>query len=136
MHFKLLSQIISLVLVTGSFSAGEPFAHPGVLNTFKRLRFMKRKVKAGQIPWSAAWDSLRTWQSSYYEFTPESITHVVRGPYSKPSVGDRQLSAAARAAHSHAFQWVITDNRARATNTIGISSRWFSLLWTFQDNDT
>lgn len=132
MRYKLLFVIVAM---TNTIAAAEPFIHPGMLHTREQLARMKQRVQTGQTPWKAAWETLRTRRGSSLEFTPEPIAHVVRGPYGEPSIGDRQLSGAARAAYSHALQWVITDDRAHADKAIEILNAWSQVLWTFQDND-
>lgn len=116
-------------------SAAQPFVHPGMLHTQDQLDTIKKRVQSGEQPWAAAWDSLRSGRGSALDFTPEPFAHVVRGPYGKPSIGDRQLSRSARAAYSHALQWAITGDRAHADKAIEILNAWSDLLWTFQDND-
>ena len=106
-----------------------------MLNTREQLDAIKQRVGSGQEPWAAAWDSLRSGREASLDFTPEPFAHVVRGPYGKPSIGDRQLSSSSRAAYSQALQWAITGDQAHADKAIEILNAWSSVLWTFQDND-
>ena len=135
MHYQLTLLIISVSILCSIAPAAEPFVHPGILHTREQLRFMKEKVEAQAYPWAAAWDSLRSGRGSTLDFTPEPFAHVVRGPYGRPSIGDRQLSSSARAAYSHALQWAITHDQTHADKAIEILNAWSNVLWTFQDND-
>ncbi|NKB71054.1 MAG: hypothetical protein GKR89_28625 [Candidatus Latescibacteria bacterium] len=134
MRCVFLLTAFSFTVLTATLAA-QPFTHPGLLHTRAQLAFMKQQVQAGQMPWKSAWNVLGGRRGSTLEFTPEPFAHVVRGPYGEPSIGDRQLSTAARAAYSHALQWVITADRAHADKAIEIVNAWSQALWTFQDND-
>jgi parallel beta-helix repeat protein len=131
-----------LSLVIGVLSADcvqalaeQAFVHPGMLQTRTDLEFMKKKVAAGEEPWRTAWENLRREPYSSLEFQPKPVAHVVRGPYGRPSIGDRELSSSANAGYSHALQWVITGNRVHAQKAIEILNAWSRTLWDFQDND-
>lgn len=111
------------------------FKHPGMLQNHDDLEFIKQKVAFSEQPWKDAWENLLRQSYSSLEFQPESFTHVVRGPYGRPSIGDRELSSSGNAAYSHAIQWVITGEKAHANKAIEILNAWSPVLWDFDDND-
>jgi len=113
----------------------QSFVHPGMLHTSEDLATIRELVEAGEEPWRTAWEQLRDGRPSSLEFQPEPRTHVIRGPYGRPSIGDRELSRSARAAHSHALLWAISGNRAHAEKAIEILNAWSGVLWDFQLND-
>jgi len=114
---------------------GQAFKHPGMLHTQKDLDFIKQKIKSGEEPWKTAWESLRNGRSSSLDFVPEPATHVIRGPYGRPSIGDRELSRSAQAAYGHALLWALTGERVHAEKSIEIINAWSNVLWDFQLND-
>jgi parallel beta-helix repeat protein len=118
-----------------SASAAPAFAHPGMLQSREDLEFMRRKVAAGEEPWKTAWDRLCRERYSSLDFQPQAVAHVVRGPYGRPSIGDRELSSSANSAYSHALQWVVTGDKAHARKAIEILNAWSGTRWDFQDND-
>jgi parallel beta-helix repeat protein len=69
------------------------------------------------------------------DFQPEPSTQVIRGPYGRPSIGDKQLSSSAKAAYRHALLWYITEDQAHADKAIEIINAWSPVLWGFDDND-
>jgi len=135
MQIRITVILLSIIAFSGTATAAESFVHPGLLHTREHLAFTKTKVENGEMPWKAAWDSLRARRTSPLDFEPDPVAHVVRGPYGKPSIGDRELSSSARAAYSNALQWAITGDRAHADKAIEILNAWSGRLWTFQDND-
>ena len=137
-HALLLVTLMSVGTLSASAqetTMKQPFEHPGMLHTRQDLAFMKQKVALGAEPWKAAWDTLRSRRSSTLDFQPEPVTHVVRGPYGRPSIGDRELSRSAGAAYGHALQWAVTGDKAHARKAIQILNAWSGVLWDFQDND-
>ena len=42
-----------------SARAGDPFNHPGILNSKEQLAFVKARVAAGQQPWKDALDKMK-----------------------------------------------------------------------------
>lgn len=87
------------------------FVHPGMLHTQDDLDFIKQKIESGEEPWKTAWEKLKDSDSSSLDFEPEPFTHVIRGPYGKPSIGDRELTNSAQAAHNHALLWALTGEK-------------------------
>lgn len=96
---------------------------------------MKQKVAAGEEPWKTAWDNLCRESYSSVNFQPQPVAHVVRGPYGRPSIGDRELTESANAAYSQALQWVVTGDKIHAQKAIEILNAWSGTLWDFEDND-
>lgn len=112
-----------------------PFVHPGLLQNRADLEFMRQQVLAGKQPWKKAWENLLKEPYSSLDFKPKPVAHVVRGPYGRPSIGDRALMKSANAAYSQALQWVVTGNKVHARKAIEILNAWSDTLWNFEDND-
>ena len=115
--------------------ADRPFVHPGILQTRPDLEFMKAKVAAGEQPWKQAWQNLRDQPYSSLDFQPKAVTHIMRGAFGRVASGDRDLSASALGAYSHALQWYITGDKAHARKAIEILNAWSGVLWDFDGND-
>ena len=130
------SCVLALVLALPALAqTGRPFVHPGILQTRADLEFMKAKVAAGEQPWKQAWDNLRAQSYSSLDFQPKPVTHIARGAFGSNSNGDRELSASANAAYSHALQWYITGKKQHAHKAIEILAAWSNVLWDFEGND-
>jgi hypothetical protein len=115
--------------------APRPFVHPGMLQSRADLDFMKQKVATAEAPWKSAWEFLLRQSESSLEFKPQPFARVIRGPYGNPSVGGNELLMSARAAHSHALQWVVTGKQAHADKVIEILAAWSPVLQSFHEND-
>jgi parallel beta-helix repeat protein len=124
-----------ILLASAGAQTTKPFQHPGMLQTRENLEFMRQKVNAGEEPWKSSYDKLLRQATSSLDFQPKPIAHIVRGPYGRPSIGDRDLTASANAAYSQAIQWVITGDKTHAQKAIEIINVWSGTLWDFEDND-
>jgi parallel beta-helix repeat protein len=130
-----------LLLISFSMTSGvvysqntpQTFIHPGMNQTRSDLEFMKQKIEAGEQPWKDAFKKLE--KSADLDFQPEAFTHVIRGPYGKPSIGGKELSNSADAAYDHALMWYISGNKLHARKAIEIINAWSPVLWDFDDND-
>lgn len=130
--------IILTVLIQIAFNvelSASPFVHPGMLQNRQDLEFMKQKVAAGEEPWKTAWSNLCSESYSSLSFQTKPVAHVVRGPYGRPSIGDRDLIESANAAYGQAIQWVVTGDKIHAQKAIEIINAWSGTLWDFEDND-
>jgi hypothetical protein len=132
---RLFVLILGAVVITSRASCADSFIHPGMLQTQESLEFMKLKVAAGEEPWKTAWSNLCSESYSSLNFEPNPVAHVVRGPYGRPSIGDRELTESANAAYSQAIQWVVTGDKVHAQKAIEILNAWSGTLWDFEDND-
>lgn len=111
------------------------FTHPGILHTVDDITFIKEKVASGEEPWKTAYENLIKSDTASLDFKPEPHTHVIRGAYGKPSIGDKELTNSANAAHHHALLWVINEKQDHADKAIEILNAWSYVLWDFQLND-
>lgn len=127
--------VLFAALATASAAQPARFAHPGILQTRADLDFMKAKVLAGEQPWKRAWDNLLAQPYSSLDFQPKPVTHIARGSFGRASRGDRDLSAGANAAYSHALQWYVTGDAAHARKAIEVIDAWSKTLWDFEGND-
>lgn len=134
-----LPAVIGVLLVVCSCSSAsseeQAFVHPGVMQTGEDLAFMKQKIEAGEEPWKAAWDTLRSQSYSSLDFQPEPQAHIVRGGYGDPNIGATEFAVSGRAAYSHALQWFVTEEQAHADKAIEILDAWSGAVWDFQQND-
>ncbi len=112
-----------------------PLVHPGMLQSRADLDLMRQKVAAAEEPWKSAWEHLLRQSESSLEFKPQPFAKVIRGPYGNPNIGGNELAISARAAHSHALQWVVTGNRAHAGKVMEILAAWSPVLQSFHEND-
>lgn len=125
----------SILFVFVSILSASPFVHPGMLQTRQELEFMKQKVAAGEEPWKTAGDTLCREPYFSVNFQPQPVAHVVREPYGRPSIGDRELTESANVAYSQVLQWVVTSDQLHAQKAIEILNAWSGTLWDFEDND-
>ena len=136
--FRRLSLLLGACLIPWLASGDEeppPFIHPGMLQSRADLDFMKQKVAAAEEPWKSAWEFLLRQSESSLEFKPQPFARVIRGPYGNPNIGGNELAISARAAHSHALQWVVTGNKRHADKVIEILAAWSPVLASFHEND-
>ncbi len=127
--------LLLFALLLPAAAQQKPFVHPGILQTRQDLEFMKSKVAAGEQPWKQAWENLLAQPDSSLDFQPKPAAHILRGAFGRVASGDRDLSASANAAYSHALQWVVTGDKAHATKAIEILNAWSAVLWDFDGND-
>lgn len=96
---------------------------------------MKAQVVAGRDPWKAAWDRMLSLPTSSLDFTPQPVTHIVRGSYGAGQKGDREINASIESTESHVLQWVVTGSEAHARKAASIIDAWSSVLADFSGND-
>jgi hypothetical protein len=128
--------LITLGMTSGTLNSQkspQTFIHPGMLQIRSDLEQMKQKIAADEQPWKDAFERLS--KSASLDFQPEPFTHVIRGPYGRPSIGGSELSSSADAAYEHSLMWYITGNKSYAQKAIEIINAWSPLLWDFDDND-
>ncbi len=120
---------------TAEPQAHRPIVHPGILQTRTDLEFMKAKIKAGEEPWTSAWQIWLDSPVGSLDFTPTPFAHVIRGAYAAGEKGGRELSESASAAENHVLQWVVTGDEAHARKAIEILDAWSNTLADFFEND-
>ncbi len=116
-------------------ASARPFVHPGILQTRRDLDFMKAKVLVGEEPWKHAWENLLSQPYSSLAFAAKPVVHIARGSFGRASSGDRELTASANAAYSHALQWYVTGKKEHARKAIEVIAAWSPVLWDFEGND-
>ena len=109
--------------------------HPGIFQRRQDLDFMRAQVTAGRDPWKAAWDRMLALPTSSLDFTPQPVTHIVRGSYGAGQKGDREINASVESTESHVLQWVVTGDEAHARKAASIIDAWSSVLGDFSGND-
>ena len=93
-------------------TARAEFIDPGVAHSGENIEFVRKKVEAGDQPWSAAWDQLRASRYASLEWHPTPHAHVDRGPSNNPDTGSSDFSIDAMAAYTHALCWALTGDQA------------------------
>jgi hypothetical protein len=109
--------------------------HPGIFQRQQDLEFMCAQVAAGRDPWKAAWDRMLSLPTSSLDFTPQPVTHIVRGSYGAGQNGDREINASIESTESHVLQWVVTGKEVHAQKAASIIEAWSSVLGDFSGND-
>jgi hypothetical protein len=109
--------------------------HPGVLQTWADLEFMKAKIKVGEEPWKSARELWLTEPVASLDFEAKPFTHVIRGAYDAGDKGGHEIQQSADAANNHVMQWYITGNEAHARKAIEIFDAWSRTLADFFEND-
>src|ERR1017187_9294824 len=109
--------------------------HPGIFQRQQDLEFMRAQVAAGRDPWKAAWDRMLSLPTSSLDFTPQPVTHIVRGSYGAGQKGDREINASIESAESHVLQWFVTGKEVHAQKAASIIGAWSSVLGDFSGND-
>jgi parallel beta-helix repeat protein len=130
-----LAVLILAIAAVPAIAQQKAFVHPGMLQSRQDLEFMKAKVAAGEEPWKKAWNNLLAQPYSSLSFQAKPVTHIARGSFGRASTGDRDLSASANAAYSHALQWYVTGEKAHARKAIEVIQAWSAVLWDFEGND-
>src|ERR1039457_6331666 len=109
--------------------------HPGIFQRQQDLEFMRAQVAAGRDPWKAAWDRMLSLPTSSLDFTPQPVTHIVRGSYGAGQKGDREINASIESAESHVLQWFVTGKEVHAQKAASIIGAWSSVIGDFSGND-
>ena len=129
---KLLIALLLLPLST-VLAQQKAFIHPGIAQSREDLEYLKKKIAAGDKEYTEALDRLKSTCSP--DFIPQPFTHVIRGPYGRPSIGGNELAESARQAYGHALLWYLTGEKAHAQKAIEILNAWSQRLWDLEGND-
>lgn len=103
------------VLPEMTLPADRAFIHPGILHTQADLDFVRKRLAAGEQPWTSALESLRNSEYARLDYQPRIIPVI--NPHDK-TVG--YLMKDATAAYAHALLWCLTGERAHADKAIQI----------------
>ena len=118
------------------FPDADSFIHPGVLHNKKELDFIKGKIAAGEQPWLATWEKIRSHPVNSLDYVPEPQIRVERGPYNNPDNGGSEFIRDADAVYGHALQWYFTGDKAHALKAVAILNAWSSTLKEIAGHDT
>jgi len=91
-----------------------PFVHPGILHSQAELDFIADKIRSGEQPWKAEWQTLRGHRFAQLVWQPKPREVVARGAYNNPNIGASDLMNDAAAAYTHALQWSLTGEKEHA----------------------
>lgn len=117
-------------------SAGTPgaFVHPGLLFRREDFERMRDRVAAGEEPYVAGWNRLRTDSRTSLDYTPTAFAVVIRDP-NGGETGNVELRADATRAFFHAAAWVISEDEAYARKSAEILNAWSSTLTAIEGGD-
>jgi hypothetical protein len=111
------------------------FRHPGVMVSLAQLDFLKTKIAAGQAPWRAAFDKVKTSKWAAPGYAPHPFAVVQCGAYSNPNVGCSEELSDAIAAYSDALLWYFTGDAAYARKSVEIMNAWSAMLTQHTDHN-
>jgi hypothetical protein len=138
---------------SGSAQQDGPFIHPGILHSRAELEFIKQSIASGDEAPTAAWEKLKSSESSRshrrrkrrrssnrkpvssLEYQPAPLAEVIRGASNNPNIGSSDFSNDSIAAYSHALQWWMTDEAAHAEKAIEILNAWSETLESIGGHD-
>ncbi|MDR2382860.1 MAG: GH92 family glycosyl hydrolase [Prevotellaceae bacterium] len=111
----------------------KPFVRPGMAQTQADLDLMRKNVQKGIEPWKSAFNKLK--EKTSLDFEPQAFSFVSEGPYGENSVGGKEFSQSAEAAHNNALLWYITRDEKYARKTVEILNAWSYKLRSFDANN-
>ena len=111
----------------------KPFVRPGMAQSQEDLDFMREKILKGEEPWKTAYANLE--KQTPLDFVPSPVSFISEGPYGANSVGGREFSLSASAAHNHALMWYVSKNKAHAEKAVEILNAWSNKLRSFDANN-
>ncbi len=126
-----------LIILTLSFSvAGQKkLVHPGMLNSKIELDFIRKKIKAGEEPWSSSFKLLQADDHAKPEWQPKPMADVIRGSYNNPNIGAGDLGHDAQAAYIQSLEWSLTGDKQYARKAIEIMNAWSCKLKSITGSD-
>ena len=126
-----------LIILTLSFSvAGQKkLVHPGMLNSKIELDFIRKKIKAGEEPWSSSFKLLQADDHAKPEWQPKPMADVIRGSYNNPNIGAGDLGHDAQAAYIQSLEWTLTGDKKYARKAIEIMNAWSCKLKSITGSD-
>jgi hypothetical protein len=123
-----VSILLFVLLPLEGWAADGGFVHPGLMHSQADLVFVRRKLAAGEEPWTSAWHRLRSDYVAGLRYTPKPVAHVSQAPYGKEDVGAAQMMKDSSAAYCQALQWCLTGEKAHAVKAIEILNGWSYML--------
>jgi hypothetical protein len=104
------------------------FVHPGIVVSVSQLEHARARIRAGDQPWAAAYETM--WRSGYasLNWRPNPRETVECGYFSNPDLGCTAQRRDAVAAYTHALLWYLTGERAFAEKAIEIIDAWATTL--------
>lgn len=133
LRMKYLIPILAFFVISIGTTFAQAFRHPGIYQSAADLAELKRKISAGESPWSQAFNKLKAVADTTFVIRPAA--HVMRGPYGKPNIGGEDLRKGAEMAYHCALIWQITGERRYAEQAIAILNAWSGTLQDFDFND-
>ncbi|MFE9401127.1 alginate lyase family protein [Streptomyces sp. NPDC006530] len=103
------------------------FHHPGVVVGRGQLAEVRAKVRAGQEPWSSAYEAMRTSRYGSLRYAPHPAEVVPCPPDAGPPacVAEREDAIAA---YTQALLWSIGGDEAHAAKAVEIMDGWARVL--------
>jgi hypothetical protein len=100
----------------------EPFVHPGMLHSTEDLERIRNHVRAGDEPWTTAWQAFLKIRLIDKRYTPRPLPTAGRDKTT--NVGQQQLANDMSAAYYNAIVWSITGDEAYARKSVEIMNAW------------
>lgn len=103
------------------------FRHPGVVVGRSQLDTMRAKVRAGEEPWSSAYEQMRTSRYGSLAYTPHPAEVVPCPPNAGPPacLAEREDAIAA---YTQALLWSANGNEAHARKAVEIMDGWSQVI--------
>jgi len=119
-YFKILLMALAVFFFSPLSASSQKFLHPGIDQTQADMAYMKKQVLAGEQPWKAAFERLKS--ATDLQFQVKPYTHVLRGPYGRPNIGGDDLSKGSNMAYNCALMGYLTGNLIHYNQGFGITS--------------
>ncbi|MFD9632948.1 alginate lyase family protein [Streptomyces violascens] len=119
---------VSSASAAGRANAAAPvFRHPGVVVGRSQLDTMRAKVRAGQEPWSSAYEQMRTSRYGSLDYAPHPAEVVPCSPNAGPPacLAEREDAIAA---YTQALLWTVDGNEAHARKAVEIMDGWARVI--------
>jgi hypothetical protein len=112
----------------GSAAGSEgAFVHPGLLFRAEDLERMRASVSAGEEPYLAGWNRLRSEGRASVDYQPTPFAVVTRNS-GGTGEGNTELRDDATRAFFNAVEWVVSEDEAHARKSAEILNAWSGTL--------
>ncbi|WP_318212675.1 alginate lyase family protein [Streptomyces sp. SJL17-1] len=103
--------------------APERFRHPGVLVGGAQLEAVRRRVAAGEEPWTSAYKAMGKSAYASLDYTPHParIVACASNAGTDACVAEREDAIAA---YTHALMWSVSGDTAHAAKAVAIMDAW------------
>jgi hypothetical protein len=120
---------------SGPTDPGGPFRHPGVLVSQAQLEFVKAKIKAGEAPWTNAFQKAKGSRYGSLSYRANPRATVECGDYSNPDIGCSDEKDDVTAAYTQALLFALTGDARYAEKSMEIMNAWSAVLKSHTNNN-